>query len=261
MKIWKDAWFLELEPDHKLLFIYLFSNERTSISGIYELSERIIAFETGLPPRKIKSALIEFEESGKAFYGDGIVWVKALRKFYDKGSEFVEMKFASDIKEIPPCDTLVRYCKHYDIPYLYPIDTLSEPFEHPIDRASQYNVSKGNVIKGNVIPLTATAADFAEVLQVWETEFPNKPQPRADNKTLQGKFKTRMKSKHFQENWKQALIVGGQSQFLQTGDFFTLGWFLKNDDHYERCLNGNYKDRQSNNHQPQGEVRHVAGGI
>ena len=252
MKIWKDAWFLELEPDHKLLFIYLFSNERTSISGIYELSKRIIAFETGLPPKKIISGLAEFERAGKAFYGDGILWIKSLRKFYDKGSKFVLMKFAADVKEIPPCNTLLDYCKWYNIPYPYPIDTLSEQPEYPIDTSSQSNVMKGNVMKGNVMkgnvtPLAATAADFAEILQTWKIEFPNKPQPRANNKTLQGKLKTRMKSEHFKANWKQSLIVAGQSQFLHNGDFFDLGWFLKNDDHYERCLNGNYKDRQSNN--------------
>ena len=58
MKIWKDAWFLDLEPDHKLLFIYLFSNERSSIAGIYELSKRIMAFETGLTSEKITSGLV-----------------------------------------------------------------------------------------------------------------------------------------------------------------------------------------------------------
>ena len=32
--IWSDNWFAELEPDLKLLFIYLFSNERASICGL-----------------------------------------------------------------------------------------------------------------------------------------------------------------------------------------------------------------------------------
>ena len=60
-----------------------------------------------------------------------------------------------------------------------------------------------------------------------------------------------MKSEHFKANWKQALTTASQSQFLQDGDFFDLGWFLKNDDHYERCLNGKYKDRQQSNNTDQ----------
>ena len=47
-EIWDDPWFLELESDAKLLFVYLFSNKRTNMIGLYELSPRQMAFETGL---------------------------------------------------------------------------------------------------------------------------------------------------------------------------------------------------------------------
>jgi len=43
-RIWKDSWFIELEPCDKLLFIYLFSNERASVSGIYDISIKVMAF-------------------------------------------------------------------------------------------------------------------------------------------------------------------------------------------------------------------------
>ena len=123
------------------------------------------------------------------------------------------------------------------------------------DSISDSSSKKGSV-RGN-----STAADFAEILQIWKSEFPNKPQPRADNKTLQGKLKTRMKSEHFQTNWQNALVTASQSQFLQTGDFFDLGWFLKNDNHYEQCLNGKYKDRQTSGQPPRRVNKPVTGGI
>lgn len=105
--------------------------------------------------------------------------------------------------------------------------------------------------------IPAIAAEFAELLQLWEETFPKKPQPRANNKTLQGKLKTRMKSVHFKENWQMALCKAGESQFLKDGDWFDLSWFLHNDDNYEKCLNGKYKDRQRANQEPQTE--HFAG--
>ena len=45
--IWSDSWFVELEPDWMLLFIYLFSNERASICGLYELPIRTIFLKPG----------------------------------------------------------------------------------------------------------------------------------------------------------------------------------------------------------------------
>jgi hypothetical protein len=55
--IWSDSWFAELKPDMKLLFIYLFSNERAAICGFYELPVRTISFETGLDREVAKKGL------------------------------------------------------------------------------------------------------------------------------------------------------------------------------------------------------------
>lgn len=73
--------------------------------------------------------------------------------------------------------------------------------------------------------------------------FPLRPKPRESNATLQRQLKTRWKSKHFRENWQPALKRASKSSFVAKGSWFNLGWFLRNDDHYERCLNGNYDDR------------------
>ena len=100
--------------------------------------------------------------------------------------------------------------------------------------------------------LAAPAAAYAEFLHFWNVYFSDKPQPRPDNKTLQGKFKTRMKSTHFQENWQAAIERAGKSTFLHGGSWFTAQWFLKNDDNYEKCLNGNYDDGISSNGQGNG---------
>ena len=56
-QIWKDEWFLDLEPQAKLLFIYLFGNENTSLSGIYKLPLKVILFETGLDKEYVVNTL------------------------------------------------------------------------------------------------------------------------------------------------------------------------------------------------------------
>lgn len=89
---------------------------------------------------------------------------------------------------------------------------------------------------------------FKEIREKWAECFPDKPQPRANNKTLKSKVNTRMKSTHFEENWESALERASQSKFLHDSGFFDLEWFLKNDYHYEKCLNGNYDNRSPNGH-------------
>jgi len=95
--------------------------------------------------------------------------------------------------------------------------------------------------------LLSASADYHAIRQRWRELFPEKPQPRANNKTLQGKTRTRMASKHFRDNWGSALIRASTSKFLEAGSWFDLAWFLENDMNYEKCLNGNYDDKKGSN--------------
>ena len=77
-KMWKDSWFLELDPDYKLLFVYLFSNERVNLVGLYDLSPRVIAFETGLSAETVQAGLDHFQSTGKIMYDNGWLWIRNL---------------------------------------------------------------------------------------------------------------------------------------------------------------------------------------
>ncbi len=113
-----------------------------------------------------------------------------------------------------------------------------------ISKSSNSLEDKGGV-GGNVEKESATYAPYHEIRKVWKEHFPERPQPRKDNKTLTRKAKTRMESQHFREHWQEAMVrvsQVSQDSFLLTGTWFTLNWFLQNDDNYEKCLNGNYDD-------------------
>ena len=70
---WSDTWVEELEPMQKLLFIYLVTNEKTNMLGIYEASVKKISFETGIVPIVVKTYLKDFEKSNKVKYIDNRV--------------------------------------------------------------------------------------------------------------------------------------------------------------------------------------------
>ena len=70
---WSDTWVEELEPMQKLLFIYLVTNEKTNMLGIYEASVKKISFETGIVPIVVKTYLKDFEKAEKVKYIDNRV--------------------------------------------------------------------------------------------------------------------------------------------------------------------------------------------
>lgn len=73
-KIWRDEWFVGLSRAAKLCFIYLFTNECIGISGIYEVSDRTICFDTGLTQAELDS--VKEELSTRVLFADG--WVRVI---------------------------------------------------------------------------------------------------------------------------------------------------------------------------------------
>jgi len=62
---WSDPFIEDLTPSQKLLFLYLITNEKTNMLGIYEASSKKIAFETGIPLLSVQKDLAFLEKAGK----------------------------------------------------------------------------------------------------------------------------------------------------------------------------------------------------
>lgn len=124
--IWKDGDFLELDPDEKLLFIYFFSNENTTLSGLYKIPLKVISFETNLTVEFIKDALEKFEQLEKIYYREGYVFVKNFQR-YNRGGEKVAIAIQNEIKNLEDCEIKKIYMDYYhpEIGYEYPIHTSS----------------------------------------------------------------------------------------------------------------------------------------
>ena len=132
-QIWRDNWFLDLEPDEKLLFIYLFSNDNSNLAGLYELHEKIIALETGLVQERIDEIIAKFEAAGKVYYRDHVVYITNMQKYHSNAGEKVKKHIETIIRGMPEGECKEKYCiangieLEYTpcIPYAYPMDTLS----------------------------------------------------------------------------------------------------------------------------------------
>lgn len=72
-KFWSDGYVSKLDPVEKLLFVYLMTNERTNLAGIYELPPKYMAVETGIEISMLENMLSRFERDGKMVRFEGYV--------------------------------------------------------------------------------------------------------------------------------------------------------------------------------------------
>lgn len=77
---WSDPFIEDLSPSEKLLYLYLITNDKTNMLGIYEVSIKKISFDTGIDKGIVQKALEGFERLGKVKYIDNyIILTKYLK--------------------------------------------------------------------------------------------------------------------------------------------------------------------------------------
>jgi hypothetical protein len=211
VSIWKDEWFLDLDPDEKLLFIYLFSNENTSLSGIYKLAFKVICFETCLDREFVKNALDKFEQAGKVYYRNGVVWVKKMRD-YNRGGETVWKRILADVDSIPDCEIKRMYLDYYrktepedteETPKDTPdneIDSLPIDYTQPTDSLYEDRV-KCNEMKCNEMNINGAKAPTLSQNERWEVRHRLKTFFCRQTKLPEPKIKTKAEIKSAQKLW------------------------------------------------------------
>ena len=130
VSFWTDAKIADnFSPDEKFLYLYLMTNPHTSMCGCYEVSYKLMAFETGLGTEKVKKLIKELSEKKVLSYSETtsevllINWHKYNWTSSEKVKKLIEAE-ANQIKE-------VRY-RDFIKGLLYGIDRVSDDAEYPI---------------------------------------------------------------------------------------------------------------------------------
>jgi hypothetical protein len=100
-KFWSDGWIVNLDPIEKLLFLYLLTNERTNICGVYELPIKYMAIETGIDKDMVEKVLKRFTKDKKIYFIKGWVVIKNFIKNQNQGSPKVKVGIEAELSKIP----------------------------------------------------------------------------------------------------------------------------------------------------------------
>ena len=134
-EMWGDPYFLELNPNEKLLYIYMFTNERTSLCGLYEISKKQITFYSDLDNEFVSKTIKKFQESEKIIYENDIYFVINLFKRHFSKSPKVIARINNDIEHTHDCKPKTLCIQKYEelYGYPYPIRIVSGKVIYPID--------------------------------------------------------------------------------------------------------------------------------
>ena len=114
-RFWHDNYISELTPKQKLTFIYLITNEKVNVCGIYELPDKYIKFDLDLKQTELDKIKQKFMNDGKFVFIDG--WIKILN--YEIYNKFVgEKNKVAKKKEMSLIPIKIRE-------FRYPIDRVS----------------------------------------------------------------------------------------------------------------------------------------
>lgn len=100
-RFWQDNFVTNLSYKEKLTFIYLLTNDRVGLTGMYELPDKYIKVDLDLTQGEVDSIKEKLSKAGKIYFWNG--WVKILRhdKFNSYKGKKIEPALVRELAMIP----------------------------------------------------------------------------------------------------------------------------------------------------------------
>lgn len=146
---WEDNYTANLDPIEKLLFLYFLTNTSTTISGIYQITLKKVAVETGIDKEMVEKMLLRFERDNKFFYRDGWIGIKNFIKHQNQESPQVKKGIERELENTPDFIKILVFKNEK----VEGIDTLS-------------HLTKPNLTKPNLTKPSDGTDDFYEKINI-----------------------------------------------------------------------------------------------
>ncbi len=98
---WSDDWVDSLNFKEKLLYMYLLTNECTSISGVYKITIKRIKDDTGVSREEVQSILDKFAKAKKAYYFNEHIVLPTWLKHQHLNNQKVNLGVRRALKALP----------------------------------------------------------------------------------------------------------------------------------------------------------------
>lgn len=147
-EIWQDDFFVGLNPNEKLLFIYFLTNESVNIIHLYKCGINRVKADTGIDTPIIQEAQRKFEENGKIYFKNGYVFLRnasRFEKYEGSKNEIAKQKLFARLSK----DLIDWYIQITDTP----IDTLyKSEIINPKTETLEHKPIETNSVNPNDIP-------------------------------------------------------------------------------------------------------------
>jgi len=130
-ELWEDGYVQSLNPMQRYLWIYLITNPKCSIAGVYEVTMKTMVDLTGLPKRRITEYIAKFEAEKKLVYRDNWVVLANAPKHQEWESSSPVAKGIENVLRKAPRWVLAGI-HDGSIPYAYPIGRVPIPYPEGI---------------------------------------------------------------------------------------------------------------------------------
>jgi len=180
-EMWSDEWFYELDPSEKLMWVFLLTNPRNNIAGIYKVNNKWIGNHTGFEKNVVELILERFIRDKKIKIQDN--WIIIINHYkHQSTNPKVETGILRIISELP---LEIRDLIDYDSLYIaYPtlLNSTLLNSTQPKGEKTPTKKSEINFIKlvedclldfKNTIPDSILKVEVQKFLLYWTEKNPN----------------------------------------------------------------------------------------
>lgn len=173
-RFWQDEFINTLTAKEKLLFIYLITNDRTSLTGMYELPDKYIRADIDMTQKELDVAKGKLSENNKILFHSS--WIKIIN--HDKFNSYTGEKI--DVAKEKEMALLPKELIEYQCPTDTSIDTSSDTPNKDISKDINYPINKDidkvtdglyEMIKRNGTDKKPTARDY-QILEGLLKKYP-----------------------------------------------------------------------------------------
>ena len=119
-KFWEDNYILSLSNKEREFFLYLFTNSKVTLCGIYEISNKTIIYNLGYTAEELNDFKNRFQLDGKYVFYKGWVYIINFHKYnFFSPAPNILKAFIKDFNLIPP-EITEYFLNKLNIPYIFP---------------------------------------------------------------------------------------------------------------------------------------------